>query len=633
MIKEKNLKALKKHRPELYSMALGNPQTSRYKITASTHPRKLPNLLDTATGRLYYDNSNPLESARKSIIERNIHVPDFSVFIGMGLLYNLMNFLDLFPAKNNCCVILERDPEVFCRLIENIDIENIIRDRRVIFLIGYQPADLYSVMYNLINTGNNKFYAKAINYIDEPVSFSAHKDYYLSIIRTMSDAIKEVVMFYGNDPLDSLIGIDHTFVNINEIIDYPGIDQLKGKFAGRPGIVVATGPSLNKNVHLLDGLQDKAVICSVDASVRVLQKRGLKPHMTTSLERVEATSRLFEGMTEEDLKDIFFAACPVIHPLTYANFKGERIVVYRNFATFKWLDIPKGTLNIGPSSANMAFKVLEHMGCDPIILIGQDLAFGDEDLTHAEGSTYGEKEKQYLAEGKLLVVEGNYKPQIKTSKVWDTFRKYYIKDVAEFKGRVINATEGGAKIHGTEIMSFADAIEKFIKPVTPLNITDAITSTLVKPDTNQRLSDYTKTLSKVKESIAFCESSMKKLYAGYEASCEYEDKIIKPYLLSNSYNEALAIELLQKAEKAAAVFSDPVFFNILMHYVQSYYIKTIIEIQGVRAADAGKIEKNNAVARLMKDMYGVMVELIKRMLALLLILQEKLENNIKTISE
>jgi hypothetical protein len=633
MIKQKNLKALKECRPELYAMATTKPQTTRYQVVSSNHARKIPNLLDKSTGRLYYDNFDPLESTRKSIIERKILLPNLSFFIGMGLLYNLMGFQSLFTAKNCCYIIVERDPEVFYHIIENIDIETIIRDNRVKFFIGYSSGEIYPHLYNILNDGNNKSYTKAINFIEEPTSFSAHKDYYIGLVRTLNEAIREVILLYGNDPLDSLIGIDHTFVNINEIIDYPGIDQLKGKFTGRPGIVVATGPSLNKNVHLLKGLQDKAVICSVDASVRVLKKHGLKPHLTTSLERVVATSKLFEGLTEEDLSDVYFAACPVVHPLTYANFKGERIVVYRNFATFKWLDIPKGTLDIGPSSANMSFKVLEYMGCNPIILIGQDLAFGEDDLTHASGSTFGEQEKQYSEEGKVLTVEGNYQPQIKTSIVWDSFRKFYMKDVAEFNGKVINATEGGAKIHGTEIMTFAEAIEKYVKTQSPIDIVNEMKATLVKPSKEERFAHYRKALKKVDESISFCNFTIKEIHAGYEASKEYEEKIITPYLLNNSYDDALANALLSKIEKSFLVINEPLFQEILMHYVQSYVIKTIIEINGVKSmGDVSNIEKNNAIVRLSKDMYGVLVELIKRMVALLIILKEKLENSVKELT-
>ncbi|QAR34225.1 DUF115 domain-containing protein [Geovibrio thiophilus] len=633
MIKQKNMQALKERRPELHSMVMNTARSTKYRLMHSEHPKRYPNLVNNSNGMLFYDNRDPLAASRKLITDKKINVPTLSVFLGMGLLYNLMNYMDMFRLTDASFIVIENDPELFALVVEYIDIEKYIRDERVYFVIGKKPEELYPIMNSLMNLRSNKFFAKAINYIEEPAAFVSAKDYYLGAVRTMNDAVKEVMLFYGNDPLDSLIGIDHTFVNIKEIIEYPGISDLKDKFSGRPGIVVATGPSLNKNIHLLEGLYDKAVICAVDASVRVMKRHGFKPHLTTSLERVEATSKLFEGLDEEDVKDIFLAACPVVHPLTYENFKGERIVVYRNFSTFEWLDIPKGTLNIGPSSANMAFKVLEYIGCSPIILIGQDLAFGTDDITHATGSTYGEKEQQYLTHRKNLMVEGNYVPQIKTTNVWNTFRKFYMKDVAEFKGKVINATEGGAKIHGAELMTFAEAIEKHIRNIAPADIPQQIKSFLHKPDKTEVLDYYEKTLSKVQESISYCESTMKKFYDGYLKCMEYKEKVADPYKENGVYNHETGASLIKQTESLMPIFSEKTFFYILMHYVQAYYIRAMVEIQGIRAGHDKTEDKNNAIMVTMKDMLAVMVELIKKMLKLLHILRTVLEINLKKMKK
>lgn len=633
MIREKNLKALKECRPELYLLVNNTKISSKYKLNNSMHPKKYLNLLNTHTNKLFYNNGDPLGDSKRLVTDKKVLVPNLSVYLGMGLLYNLMNYISMFGTNSSSFIVIEKDPELFSLVIEHIDIEKYIREPRITFLIGKQLHELYTEMNKAINSGNNKFYVKAINFIEEPAAFTSDKEYYLGAVRTLNEAIKEVLLFFGNDPLDSLIGIDHTFVNIKEIIEYPAVSDLKDKFKGRPGIVVATGPSLDKNIHLLKGLENKAVICAVDASVRVMKKRGLKPHLTTSLERVEATSRLFEGLDEEDLKDIFLAACPVVHPLTYQNFKGERIVVYRNFATFEWLDIPKGILDIGPSSANMSFKLLEFLGCDPIILIGQDLAFSEDDLTHATGSTYGEREEIYHTQRQNIFVEGNYVPQIKTTAVWDTFRKHYMKDISTYKGTVINATEGGAKIHGAELMTFAEAIEKYIAPQPALDIVEQLKLNLHKPNKEEKIAMYAQTLSKVKHSQAYCEDAIKRLYDAYLLCVEYNEKVTKPYVETKVFNSELAFKLIAGAENANNIFGETEFFQILMHYVQSYYIRTMIEIQGVKAGNAGIPEKNNAIMMLSKDMFAVMVELIKKMIEMQKVLRSLLEFNYNEVTK
>ncbi|WP_022852143.1 motility associated factor glycosyltransferase family protein [Limisalsivibrio acetivorans] len=625
MIEKKNYRALKECRPELYQLMLKTKRSDRYKMINSAHPKKYPNLINLRTNTMFYENNDPVGASRKSIMDKKINVPQVSYFLGMGLLYNIFNYLDMYNFHDCTYIVIEKDAELFHHILEFIDIEQIIRDQRVHLIVGKDVSELYPVINGILFKGANKFYAKALNIIEEPAAFTAHREYYSGVMRTIRDAVREVVLFYGNDPLDSLIGIEHTFININEIIDNPGIKDLEGRFKGKPGIVVATGPSLNKNVHLLKGLEDKAVICSVDASMRVLKNHGLKPHMVTSLERVEATSRLFEEITEEDAEKVFLAAVPVVHPKTYENYPGERIVVYRNFATFHWLDIKKGILDIGPSSANMAFKVLEFLGCDPIILIGQDLAFGPDETTHAEGSTYGEKEEQYSKPDRTLTVEGNFVPEIKTSVVWNAFLKYYTKDVANYSGTVINATEGGAKIHGTKLMTFADAIDKHIKDQPSMDVYQMIKGDLEEITDELREEHRDITMERVDESIEYCEDVMHRFYEGYKIGDEYVEKVLKPYEDGEPYNMELGMSMLKELEKTMQIFNEQKFFNILMHYVQSYYIKSVIDIQGVRAGHEEQHIKNNKVMSILRDLFGVMVELIKKMLQLLHILKQILE--------
>ena len=626
MIKEKNYEALKRYRPALYEKIKNTPKTGKYEIVTSAHPKNYPNLKNTRTGMLYYDNRDPVSTTQKKIRDKNIVVPNLAVFLGMGLMYNVMAYKHLFNKKGMALIIIEKDPEVLAVIMESVDIEHIIADPEAYFLIDMGFEEMHTIFYKILMKGTNKFHCKALQVIEEAGAFAVDKEYYLQSLKTLTSATREVVLFFGNDPQDSLIGIEHTFLNINKIIDNPGVKDLQGAFKGRPGIVVATGPSLDKNINLLKGLEDKAVICAADASMAPMQHHGLKPHLVTSLERVEATSRLFESIEDETFKDVFFAACPVIHPKTYENYKGETIVTYRDFATFKWLDIEKGIINTGPSAGNMAFNLLVHMGCDPIILIGQDLAYGEGEATHAEGSTYG-KVNTHVRKNtpEIINIPGNYTETVQTNKTWLSFLKYYENDIYNAGRTVINATEGGAKIHGTQLMTFKDAVDKYIKDCDQTNVSETVRSLLNYPGEEKKTMDRAKTKAKVDEALAYCRRITDNFRDMTALCTDLIENHLIPAKNGGEYTEE-ADRMYHKLNKAQELFFEKDFYHILMHYVQSYYIRTIIEVTGVLEAEKNMIKARLMVTGMFKEMYEVMIVLVERMIYLFEVMKQILEN-------
>jgi len=168
--------------------------------------------------------------------------------------------------------------------------------------------------------------------------------------------------------------------------------------------------------------------------------------------------KLLEGFSKEEVDDVYLAACPVVRNELYQAYPGARVIVYRDFDHFKWLGIDRGILKIQLSAGNMAFKVAESLGCNPIILIGQDLAFSRDGRTHAAGSVYGEN--QQLPPGEVLEVMGNDGESIMTNRTWYSFLRAYEMDLLNYSGTCINATEGGAYITGTLVMPLQEAIDK-----------------------------------------------------------------------------------------------------------------------------------------------------------------------------
>jgi len=620
-IEKKNFTVLQQEYPEIYNKIKDLPKTGRYTLHPVQGNKNIPNLFDTQTNRFFYDNNGPMEAAVKNVLSKEVKLPFFNIFLGTGLMYNFFAYYKTYKVQNSVNIIIEKDPQIFRTLVSCVDITQALSNPMFFFMLDEPPTNLFTKINRIIHSTNAKFHAKAINLIEDFGCFSTNKEYYLRCISILKEALREVVMFFGNDPFDSLIGIENTFLNIEEILHNPGIMDLKDAFKGKPGVVVSTGPSLNKNMHLLKGLENKAVLCAADASVRVMKKLNLKPHLVSALERMTPTAKLFEELTEEDVKDVYLAAAPVIHPETYGKFPGERIITYRDFATFRWINIEKGILQIGPSAGNMAFKILEYLGCDPIILIGQDLAFGEDDLTHAEGATYGEKQDAKVFKD-VRVVEGNYQPQIKTNRVWESFLQYYHKDVTSSPARVINATEGGAKILGTELMTFQEAIDQCIKD--DIGVLETIKDHLHKPTKDDVAEQRANVTEVVERGLSYC-SSVQDIFAESIKLCDgYFDDIWQKYQTTQNYDKEEGEKYLLKLEDQCKVFQDKNFYEVLMHYVQSYFIRTMIEINGVRATAPSVAESHCKNVLLLKDMFKVMTGLNGKMIELMANLKAKL---------
>ena len=71
-----------------------------------------------------------------------------------------------------------------------------------------------------------------------------------------------------------------------------------------PVIIVAAGPSLNKNIDVLKKAEGKALIIVVDAALRAVYAHHVKANLGISLD-ARVPDRFFEGIDIENLPFVF----------------------------------------------------------------------------------------------------------------------------------------------------------------------------------------------------------------------------------------------------------------------------------------------------------------------------------------
>ncbi|MBC8392112.1 MAG: DUF115 domain-containing protein, partial [Deltaproteobacteria bacterium] len=224
----------------------------------------------------------------------------------------------------------------------------------------------------------------------------------------------------------------------------------------RPAIVIGAGPSLNKNIRFLKEAFHKALLVSVDAALKPLLEAGIKPHITTNIERTKGQDAFFSNLN--NLEDTFFVFCPLVPPLTYDAYKGPKIIAHRYEGIMEWIESEKGVLGGGPLVGNFTFSIARYLGCNPIILVGQDLSFKTTGSTHVKGMVFGNRENYRK---NMSEVEGNYGEILMTNRTFAEAKASLEIQIDNFDGLCINATEGGARIKGTVFLDLKNSLKKY----------------------------------------------------------------------------------------------------------------------------------------------------------------------------
>lgn len=521
-VRRRNLAAIATHHPELYELASAEPKNPLLRMTRTA--QGLPNVvkvnLPAQAPVPYYNPMDPFATLDKDLHPDRLRGGRLVVLLGLGLGFEIEHLArSIVPVVNiSRIIVVEKDPDLFRMAVRTTLLEQVLSHPRIHFMVGMDQSQLYAELFRLFTTDFNVaalLRTLKVAYTQGALAFS--RDYYMQAVKTVTTAGVQATKWFGNAPQDTLFGMRNVFSNLPVILKNPGINDLAGAFKGRPAIVVAAGPSLAKQIPQIRALRDKALIIAADGALAALLRNGVRPHLVTSLERGPEVASLFTGF---EVGDIPMAACPVLHPTAYEAYSGPNLAVYRPYDFFKWLGVEKGTMDTGPSSGNMAFRVAEYLGCDPIILTGQDLAFGPDGRTHSEGTVHEERNLRPPT-SEHVTVPGNLGEPVLTTKAWYQFLKYYDYHVTNYAGTCINATEGGALIQGTKVMPLREAAALYLRE--SFDAAAILRSRLKTPPLEQVNAQARSIFSQSRQTEAALQRIIAACREGYEAARELSE--------------------------------------------------------------------------------------------------------------
>ncbi|EIN3138640.1 motility associated factor glycosyltransferase family protein, partial [Campylobacter jejuni] len=425
------------------------------------------NLKDTSDNTFLYENViDELNSMLNTYNDKYLLYPVL-YFYGFG---NGILFKALLQNKNHQhIVVFEKNIEIIWIMFHILDFSNELQSARLMVL---ETSSLNIEFFSNF-CSNKPFFQFSRIYFLELMSHyyeRFHEDI-LGLNKKLAENFKNSIVSHGNDPLDALQGIEQFVYNLPQMITHPSYKELLSKRKGisDTAIIVSTGPSLTKQLPLLKKYASKATIFCADSSYPILAKHGIKPDYVLSLERIPLTSEFFNNDFGEFDKDILFVLKSYVHPHTtkYLQKNNRNFMLVSTYASFiNYLKLDDfGYFNMGFSVANMNFLLAIHLKHKNIVLIGQDLAYAKDGLSHTKDYSNLDKHEGHFQRDKgkfqCLAYGGNGK--VESSEIWTMFRFSLQNTISRnIVSTTYNCTEGGARIEGTIEKPFLWACENLL---------------------------------------------------------------------------------------------------------------------------------------------------------------------------
>lgn len=240
---------------------------------------------------------------------------------------------------------------------------------------------------------------------------------------------------------------------------------LAGQYRGVPAFVVGAGPSLQKNVALLGEAAKKGIVFVVDAAGRALDIHGIEPQVLCSLE----ANNMAKYMNDLSFIDRVVRALSLeANPASFERRGGPILPFFECLPTFGAIQqlANVAPVSVGGSVSTVAFSLAEQLGCSPLVLVGQDLAYTDG-RTHAVGTPFEQGRTRIEPSTGRVFYEGSAQPPemyfevpawggegtVVSTAPFNSYRLWYEVGAETLRHlkpdtAIVNATEGGSRIAG-----------------------------------------------------------------------------------------------------------------------------------------------------------------------------------------
>ncbi|WP_342415802.1 6-hydroxymethylpterin diphosphokinase MptE-like protein [Paenibacillus sp. FSL R10-2782] len=419
-----------------------------------------PNVVLIRGGRSHYLHhpEQPSREAELFVAGFKEVVPQAHViFFGVGLGYHIREFLSRHP--NTSFSIIEPDATVMNIFLQHLNEHDWLADQMVEeVMVGPISGETLGIMRRLIDRVSGVLV----------VPWLPYRSIFAGELKKFNEMLGKMVSYKKNK-----MAVNHAYEKkwaLNSMHNFPfilcssdflhiGSEQIEGK----PVLIVSAGPSLNDEIQHLRHIRENnlAYLFTVGSAVNTLVEHGIHPHGTFSYDPSDYNVNVLQKVVDKRIDSIPLIFGSTVGKHTLDDYPGRimHIIISQDELSMHILRTPEGhkptIINDAPSVAVIALQCMIQMKADPIVLVGQNLAYRDEQY-YAEGITHAQG---VPASADLPRVQGVHGQQVVTRQSFikmKTEMEFYISTA---KGtEFINTTREGAAIKGASFQNLEEII-------------------------------------------------------------------------------------------------------------------------------------------------------------------------------
>jgi hypothetical protein len=386
------------------------------------------------------------------------------ILFGLGngeiLDYIIKNYSNI---KN--IIIIEPIQEVFQYFISKKDLK---------YYIQY-----FNRLHIVVNTDlvNLKHILKSQMVVDPDVVLIANLSYRILFDNYYNCLLKDLLIIIRNLRYSIATMLTNTQIWTWNTLKNMQIDSYKAEellpvIKGKSVIVVSAGPSLEKNINLLEEAKENFIIIAVGTAIQVLDKQGIHPHFRVV---VDGRSSQLEGITNNNIPLIF--ANQLNHSIL-KDYKGPlfRMILDTDYIGKYLYNVEKKEyleVKSGASVANVTVNLIGKLQPKRIIFVGQDMCMVNKKL-HAHSKDNHRSENE-------IEVYDIHGQKSKTILQYLTIKHDFDEQLKLFMDRIeiLNATEGGLGINGVKNVTLKELVIS-LHPPKKINYNKEFTDILKK---------------------------------------------------------------------------------------------------------------------------------------------------------